>query len=104
MATSPGTLFGIDAPAGFDYREEFLTLDEERALADAIGRVEFSAYEMRGVVARRRVALFGASYIGGPMATPDIPAFLLPLRDRLGAWAAIAPDAFVMALINEYPP
>jgi len=104
MATPPGTLFGLDAPAGFDYREEFITVDEERTLAEAIGGVEFSAFEMRGVVARRRVALFGASYNGGPVAAPDIPAFLLTLRERLGTWAGLAPAAFVMALINEYPP
>ncbi|HUQ86160.1 MAG TPA: alpha-ketoglutarate-dependent dioxygenase AlkB [Vicinamibacterales bacterium] len=69
-----------------------------------IGRVEFSAFEMRGVVARRRVAFFGASYDGGSAPSPAIPEFMFPLRDRLAAWAEIDPQAFAMALINEYRP
>src|SRR4051794_41907120 len=57
---------------------------------------------MRGVVARRRVAFFGRSYDNNGAATPPIPAFLIPYRDRLAAWAGLDGDAFAMALINEY--
>ena len=59
---------------------------------------------MRGVVARRRVAFFGASYDAGRTDTPPIPDFLLPLRARIAAWAGLDPAAFAMALINAYPP
>ena len=48
-------LFGADLPQGFRYVDDFITPDEEAALARRIGNVEFSAFEMRGVVARRRV-------------------------------------------------
>ena len=57
---------------------------------------------MRGVVARRRVAFFGESYdrsTAGPL-----PGFLLPLRAGIAAWAGVEPEAFAMALINEYRP
>ena len=60
-AVASGPLFELDAPRGFAYRDEFLTLTEEQALAAEIGGVQFSTFEMRGVVARRRVEFFGQS-------------------------------------------
>jgi alkylated DNA repair dioxygenase AlkB len=105
MAAQAGGLFGLDAPAGFAYHAAFITLDEERALAAAIAEhVTFSAFEMRGVVARRRVAFFGHSYDAGRAASPEVPSFLLPVRDRLAAWIGVTPASFAMALVNEYPP
>jgi hypothetical protein len=97
-------LFGADVPAGFVHRGEFITIDEEAGLVDDIGRVEFSNFEMRGVVARRRVAFFGRSYDNASAASLPLPEFLMPLRERVGAWAGIDASAFVMALINEYRP
>ena len=97
---APRTLFEPEWPQGFDYREDFLTSAEERALLDAIAEVAFADFEMRGVVARRRVAFFGQAYdrtTAGP-----IPDFLSPLRAQVAAWAGIDADAFGMALINEY--
>lgn len=96
------SLFGPDAPPGFQYREEFITQSDERALLDAIRQVTFTNFQMRGVVARRRVAFLGHSYEQD--ARPPIPEFLLPLRSRMAGWAGVDPDAFAMALINEYPP
>lgn len=90
-------------PDGFKYAPEFISPQDEVALLDQIGRVEFSAFEVRGVVARRRVAFFGRSYERTRLS-PPLPAFLIPLRDRLAAWAKIEAATFVMALINEYPP
>ena len=99
-----GSLFEPALPNGFHYRESFIKTDEEASLVDDIARVEFSTFEMHGVAARRRVAFFGRSYDAGRVVTPHLPAFLLPLRDRMAEWARIDPSAFVMALINEYPP
>jgi alkylated DNA repair dioxygenase AlkB len=115
-----GSLFGADLPEGFLHRDEFISTVEEAALAEHISRIEFATFEMRGVVARRRVAFFGEAYDRAP-STPDarttsgrqalragsapsppIPDFLFPIRDRLAAWAGVAPADFVMALINEY--
>ena len=101
MAASPG-LFECDLPPGFHYREDFITESDERALLDAIAGVAFSDFEMRGVVARRRVAFFGQSY--DRAAAGPLPAFLLPLRAAIARWAALDPDAFAMALVNEYRP
>jgi len=103
MTTRSGPLFQEPSvPAGFSYREGFITAAEEVALLDALSTVCFSVFELRGVVARRRVAFFGESY-DRTEALP-FPDFLLPVRDRIAAWSQADAHAFAMALINEYPP
>src|SRR5690349_1818325 len=97
------SLFDADVPDGFVYRDDFITRDEEAQLLATIAEVEFSTFEMRGVVARRRVAFYGSSYEIGRNAQP-LPEFLLPLRVKAAAFAGVQADALAMALINEYPP
>jgi alkylated DNA repair dioxygenase AlkB len=95
-------LFGPGVPPGFHYRADFIDAAEETSLASAIEGVAFADFELRGVVARRRVAFFGESYDRG--AAIPMPAFLEPLRARVAAWASVDPELFAMALINEYRP
>ena len=85
--TASGPLFGAAVPAGFQYQDNFITSDDEVRLADEIASIEFSTFEMRGVVARRRVAFFGRSYDAAAASTPPLPAFLMPLRDKVARWA-----------------
>ncbi len=104
MAPSSGSLFDPDVPDGLRHRDDFITREEEAQLVAAVGTIEFATFEMRGVVARRRVAFFGGAY--EPEQTPPqpMPDFLVPLRDRLAAWAGLDGPAFAMALVNEYRP
>jgi len=102
MIAGAPALFDHNFPPGFDYRESFITEAGERTLLEAIAGVAFSEFEMRGVVARRRVAFFGQSY--DRRAAEPLPAFLLPLRAAIAQWAVVDPEAFAMALINEYRP
>ena len=95
-------LFEPSLPPGFHYRADFITHEEEADLVKAISEIAFAEFEMRGVVARRRVKFFGRSYDAVPGPEEPIPEFLFGVRDRLAAWAGVAPDAFAMALINEY--
>ena len=100
--TASRSLFDRDLPPGFDYRDNFIAAADERTLLDALAEIEFQDFEMRGAVARRRVAFFGQSY--DRAAARPLPSFLLPLRAAIGLWAGVDPDAFAMALINEYRP
>jgi alkylated DNA repair dioxygenase AlkB len=104
MALADRHLFEPDLPDGFQYRTGVVSAEEEADLAARFSALEFSAFEMRGVVARRRVAFFGWAYDSGGAAPPPIPDFLLPLRERVARWAAVDPAAFAMALVNEYRP
>jgi alkylated DNA repair dioxygenase AlkB len=101
MAALP-TLFELDLPLGFRYREDFITDADEGVLLEAIADIAFTDFEMRGVVARRRVAFFGQSY--DRAAARPLPAFLFPLRAKIAQWAGVDSEAFAMALINEYRP
>jgi len=92
--------------AGFFYQPEFVTSAEERQLVAEIERLEFKRVEMRGGVARRRIVHFGWTYGYYSRRTKPgdpLPAFLLPLRERAAAWAAIPAEAFAEALVTEYP-
>lgn len=100
--SASGQLFGADTPPGFEYRDDFISIEEQTKLVDRINQVEFANFEMHGVIARRRVAFFGASYDRGDGPSPPIPEFLFGLRQRLAEWAGVTPAHFAMALINEY--
>lgn len=92
----------MHVPDGFLYQPDFIDLEEEQRLLDGIAITPFSDFEMRGVVARRRVAFFGDTYdraTAGPL-----PDFLMVVRARVAGWAGLSADAFAMALINEYRP
>ena len=95
-------LFAPEVPPGLRYRAEFISDGEQAALVSALASMTFADFEMRGVVAKRRVAFFGESY--GRAAAPPLPEFLEPLRAAVAAWAELAPSAFAMALVNEYRP
>jgi len=95
-----------DLPAGFLYRADVLTAAEEAELVSHVRAFAFAALEMRGRVARRRTMHFGwvYGYASWRIAPgPPIPAILLPLRARVAALAAVAPDALVEVLVTEYP-
>jgi alkylated DNA repair dioxygenase AlkB len=96
-----------DGPPGFVYRPAFLEEGEERDLVEAIRAIDFAEVKMHGVVARRRTAHFGWLY-GYETARiapgPPIPECLLPLRERVGELAGVAPDALAEILVTEYPP
>lgn len=100
MSGATMNLFTPDVPDGFLYRDDFLSVEEERALAEVIAGIAFDTFEMRGVVARRRVKFYGASYDDRPSL--PMADFLLPVRAKLAAWAGVRPEAFAMGLINEY--
>src|SRR5262245_24424228 len=97
----------VDLPPGFIYRTAVIRADEERELLAILGAIEFVAVEMRGVVARRRTAHYGWKYGYYARRTEPgdpLPGFLLPLRERMAAWAEVPATDFEEALITEYPP
>jgi alkylated DNA repair dioxygenase AlkB len=98
------SLFPDDAPEGFLYRDDFVSAAEEQMLLRHLETLAFSNFELRGVIAKRRVAFFGAAYRQGDAASAELPDFLMPLRARVAEWAQVDVDTFAMALVNEYRP
>jgi alkylated DNA repair dioxygenase AlkB len=94
-------------PPGFVYRPDFVDETEERELVAALRGLEFSDVRMRGAIARRRTAHFGWLYgyeTWRIAPGPPIPGFLLPVRERVGALAGVAPEALVEVLLTDYRP
>lgn len=62
---------------------------------------------MHGVASKRRVAHFGWLYGYESWRInpgPQIPDWMLPVRERLGHVVEVAPDDLAEALVTEYPP
>ena len=94
-------------PAGWDYLPDFISIDEEAALLEAIAALPLEEARYRGYVARRRVAHFGTDYDFGAnrlLPAPPLPEAFRPLRERAAAWIGEPPEALGSALIAEYRP
>lgn len=93
-------------PAGFLYREDFISPDQERELLQRLAEVEFGEVLFHGYPAKRTVAHFGVDYeydSGRVTTTGTMPEWLLSLRDACAELAGIEPERFVEALITRYP-
>lgn len=67
----------------------------------------FQNFEFRGYLGHRRVVSFGVRYDFSDSkvhGAPDIPPFLLPLRQVAAGSAQIDPSALRHALVTEYQP
>ena len=94
-------------PPGCVYRPDFLSADEEGAIAAELARLPFEPFQFRGYEARRRVVSFGWKYDFTRTKLEEaepIPPFLLPAKARAEAFAGVAPGELKQLLINEYLP
>jgi alkylated DNA repair dioxygenase AlkB len=92
---------------GFRYQHDFLMPDEEAALAAWAASLPLQPFEFQGYLGNRRIASFGYRYDyarRGIERVRPLPAELLPLREKAGRFSGHAPEAFVQALVTEYPP
>jgi alkylated DNA repair dioxygenase AlkB len=96
-----------DPPEGLVYRPDLVTVDEERALLEEIGQLDFKEIVMKGVVARRTAVRYGRGYdYDRRVATEDadpIPDWLVPVRDRAAELAGVRDEELVQALVQRYP-
>ena len=94
-----------EMPDGFVYRAEFVSAAEEDQLVTAIQQLEFEEIRMHGVVAKRRTVQFGHRYGFENFKlteAPPLPEWLLPMRDRVGAFTGCAPERLEEVLVTEY--
>ena len=93
-------------PHGFLYQPDVLTESEERVLIEEIAALQFAPVEFRGFTAKRRAIHFGVGYDFADRSVtpaPNMPDFLMPVRERAAAVASEPPDSFTEALVMEYP-
>ena len=110
-ATAQTDLFGVPAsdvgPEGFHYQRDLITADEEEDLAAELARLPFEPFDFHGHLAHRHVVGFGYRYDYSSRTVrtaAPIPAFLQPLRRKIGAFTGLASEAFEQVLINQYGP
>ncbi len=109
MQAAQPDLFRASAsvPEGFAYRPDFLAPAEDRELVERFAGLPFKEFEFHGYLGKRRVLSFGWKYDFGARAlrqADDMPAYLLPLRERAAAFAGIAPLELQQVLLTEYSP
>jgi DNA oxidative demethylase len=92
-------------PAGLDFRAEFVSPEEERALLASIETLDFRPFQFQGWTGRRETVSFGWRYDFSQArieAAAPLPQFLWPLRERAAAFASLVPAAFEQALVIRY--
>jgi alkylated DNA repair dioxygenase AlkB len=103
---SPPASRVVAPPEGFVYQPDFLAPEEQEQLLRTIRQLDFHPFDFHGYLAKRRIVEYGYAYdfssrqARGTWAIPD---FLHPLRDRAAAFAQVAPDEIVEAVVTEYP-
>ena len=89
------------------YVPDLLSVDEERAALDAIGRTSFDEIRMHGVVAKRTAKHYGIDYdyeSRKPVeAAERIPTWIEPVRAKAAALAELDPEELVEVLVQRYP-
>jgi alkylated DNA repair dioxygenase AlkB len=94
-------------PDGFRYAPDVIDAAEEARLVASFADLPFKEFEFHGFLGKRRVVSFGYRYDfngGGLKDAEPMPQFLLPVRQRAAAFAALPPDRLAHALITEYRP
>jgi alkylated DNA repair dioxygenase AlkB len=108
MQTQP-TLFGPPLPKlpeGFRYVPEFLSIAEEGALVKSMEPLPFKEFEFQGFRGKRCIVSYGWRYDfngGGLSKTEDMPAFLLPIREKAANLAGKPAADLQQVLLTKYP-
>ena len=100
-------LFGTPVLPGLVYGEEIVTPVEEGALIAAMDASGLAPFRFHGWLGKRLTASFGWRYDFDDASfapAEPIPEWLLPVRDRAAAFAGLAPDELVQALLIRYDP
>lgn len=95
----------LSLPEGLVYETGFLSQDEEAALLTLIGTLPLACARYKEYTARRRVVSYGGSFdFNSNRLLPgdELIGALVPVRDRVARWMAVAPDTLTNALVAEY--
>jgi len=105
MPASQSDLFDTVRLPGLAQINNIVTSAEEQVLIAAIDAVELSPFRFHQWTGKRLTASFGWSYnfeTGRLAPSTPIPGWLLPLRERAGRFAHLAPDDLVQVLLIRY--
>jgi alkylated DNA repair dioxygenase AlkB len=97
----------FDAPVlpGLASLHDVVSVAEEQGLIEAIDRIELTPFRFQGWTGKRVTASFGWNYDfeTHEIARADpISDWLLPLRERLAAFAGLSAAELIQALVTRY--
>jgi DNA oxidative demethylase len=93
--------------ADMDYREGFISREEERGIIDHLMAMDLSPFRFHGWTGNRKTQSYGWRYDFDDASfqpAEPIPHWLQPLRDRSAELAGVAPDEIAHALVARYDP
>ena len=94
-------------PEGLRYQRELISDVDERKLLACVQALPFCEFEFHGYTGKRRVVSFGWHYdfTGRRLRkADDIPDYLLAIREKAAAFAAMEPEELQHVLVIEYGP
>jgi alkylated DNA repair dioxygenase AlkB len=94
-------------PQGCKYERDIIQAYQERELVARLADLPFRSFEFQGYLGKRRVVSFGWQYDFSTKElrrAEDIPAFLLPLREKAAAFAGLTSPLLQHVLVTEYAP
>jgi len=100
-------LFETPLIAGFDYCDDFISAEEEKALIGELSTVELAPFRFHGWLGNRKTKTFGWRYdFDDASFAPvgPIPEWLHPLRAKAAGLAEVAPGDFAHVLLARYDP
>ncbi|VWX53155.1 alpha-ketoglutarate-dependent dioxygenase AlkB [Novosphingobium sp. 9U] len=100
-------LFDLPLVPGLSSAVDLINADEESELIARIDAEALAPFRFQGWEGKRLTHSFGWSYDfedGRFAQAAPIPDWLLPLRERAGKFARLAPDTLVQALLIRYDP
>ena len=101
------TLFADPLLAGLEYRDEFITRDEEGGLIRQLEAMDLAPFRFHGWTGNRKTQSFGWRYDFDDASftpTEPIPQWLQPLRAKAAALADVASEDIVHVLAARYDP
>jgi alkylated DNA repair dioxygenase AlkB len=100
-------LFGASLLPGLHTAADLVTVEEEAMLIAAIDGTDLTPFRFQGWQGKRLTFSFGWNYDFDTQQVAraePIPGWLLPIRARMAAFAGLAADTLIQALLIRYDP
>ena len=100
-------LFDTPLLPGLSSTPDLVTQAEERSLIAAIDATDLAPFRFQGWTGKRLTSSFGWHYDfdnGQVARAAPIPAWLLPIRERMARFADLDPSTLIQALLIRYDP
>ena len=104
---SQADLFAEPLLDGLEYRQDFISRNEEAALIEHLQAMDLAPFRFHGWTGNRKTQSYGWRYDFDDASfqpTEPIPPWLEPLRDKAAMPAGVKPDEIAHALIARYDP